>query len=105
MMVIHLLENYPIMLTMLELSEMLQFYQTKIIEKHFKYFTAVPHYTVIAYLIIQDVHYYLQGKLINLGFVLVFFLLKNLCICLFHVIANSLKSEGFNLGKIRVLHT
>lgn len=105
MMVIHLLENYPIMLTMLELSEMLQFCQTKIIEKHFKYFTAVPRYTVIAYLIIQDVHCYLQGKLINLGFVLVFFLLKNLCICLFHVIANSLKSEGFNLGKIRVLHT
>lgn len=60
------------MLTTLELSEILQFYQTKIIEKLFKYFTAVPHYTVIAYLIIQDVHYYLQGKLINLGFALVF---------------------------------
>lgn len=38
----------------------------------------MPHYTVIAFLIIQDVHYYLQGKLTNLGFVLVFFLLKNL---------------------------
>lgn len=67
-----LLQNCLIMLTTLELSEILQFYQTKIIEKLFKYFTAVPHYTVIAYLIIQDVHYYLQGKLINLGFALVF---------------------------------
>lgn len=73
-----LLENYPVMLTMLELSEILRFCQTKISEKQFKYFTAVPHYTVIAYLIIQDVHHYLQGKLIHLLFILVFFLKKNL---------------------------
>lgn len=53
----HLLENYLIMLTMLELSEILLFSQTRIIVKQFKYFTIVPHYTVIAYLIIQDVHY------------------------------------------------
>lgn len=35
------------MFTMPEVSEILQFYQTKISEKHFKYFTAVLHYTVI----------------------------------------------------------
>lgn len=83
-----LLENYPVMLTMLELSEILRFCQTKISEKQFKYFTAVPHYTVIAYLIIQDVHDYLQGKLIHLLFILAFFfkktfwVLHNLCNCI-----------------------
>lgn len=59
-------ENYPIMLTMVELSEILQFCQKKKqqhSEKQFKYFTAVLDYTVIAYLIIHYVHYYLHGKL------------------------------------------
>lgn len=65
------------MFTMLELSEISQFYQTKISEKHFKYFTAVAHYTVIAYLIIQNVYYYIQGKVINLGFIIRGFFLKS----------------------------
>lgn len=95
---------------MLELSEVLQFCQTKISGKQLKYFTAVPRYTVIAYLIIQDVQYYLQGKLINLLFILVFSLKKHAeyfitCLYLFHVIVNSFKSQVFNLVRFRVLHT
>lgn len=46
----------------------------------------------------QDVHYCLQGKLINLGFITRDFFLKKplaeyfiTCVWFFHIIANSLK--------------
>lgn len=74
-------KNYFIALTMLELSNFLQFCQTKISDKQFKYFTAVLHHTVIVYLIIHHVHHYLEAKLINL--LLKFFFKKQFITCIY----------------------